>query len=67
MNNHHHATTPEDRNWPADMTHVGGDWERPCPQCGLPFQGFRRRQMCRACRKLKLYFPSIFQKTEVSK
>lgn len=67
MNNHSPATTQEDRDWSADMNHIGGDWERPCQSCGLPFRGFRRRQMCRACRRLKIYFPSVFKKEEVSK
>lgn len=63
--NHHHATSPEDRNWQGDMQQPMGATDKVCPTCGLDFKGFPRRIMCRACKKLKLMFPSLFKREVV--
>ncbi len=56
------ATTDDDRNWAGDMLQPHGDVTQECPHCGLPYKGLARRTSCRACNKLKIYFPSLFIK-----
>ena len=45
----HFVIDPSDRDWREDFSHENGNYSNKCIECGLMFNGHKRRVICKKC------------------